>query len=172
MKRPAHIAKICMGCCLTLILAGCRQDEDMTVLKSRLDSLRQQFKANIEPLPTIEHPPPYHMDIKQLHDPFASMTYAKATSSGERSVLETYEINTLKMAGTIVQGTNRWGLILSQDGKLYRVRVGDALGTRGGIVSAIEDRQIELNDGQSGANSTPQEHKSVLMLTGKSDKQP
>jgi type IV pilus assembly protein PilP len=166
MKTSAR-ARICT---VALILAGCRQN-DMADIRIRLDALRQHPASNLAPLPAIAPPNPYRIDLKQLRDPFATMANAKTAQSGELSALEGYESSTLKMSGTIAQGQSRWGLILTPDGKLYRVRVGDVLGTHGGIISAIDDQQIEFNENLPDFNGALQEHKSVLMLSG-NNKQP
>jgi len=163
MKAPTRTAgkNICSG--LTLLVAGCVQD-DMAGLEKQMGALRRQPAFHAEPLPVIEAPAPVRIDIEQLHDPFAGMANAKAAPSIESGALETYELNTLKMAGTLMQGRNRWGLIMAPDGKLYRVRVGDALGAHGGKVDAIREDKIELSENMTDINGALREHNGVLTL--------
>jgi type IV pilus assembly protein PilP len=163
MKAPTRTAgkNICSG--LTLLIAGCVQD-DMAGLEKQMGALRRQPAFHAEPLPVIEAPAPVRIDTEQLRDPFATMANAKAASPGESGALETYELNTLKMAGTLMQGRNQWGLIVAPDGKLYRVRVGDALGAHGGKVDAIREDKIELSENMTDINGALREHRSVLTL--------
>ncbi|QFY42538.1 pilus assembly protein PilP [Candidatus Methylospira mobilis] len=163
MKAPDWITgkNICSG--LILLVAGCVQD-DLASLEKQMGAIRKQPVFHAEPLPVIAAPAPVRIDIEQLRDPFATMAHAKAVPSGESGALESYELNTLKMAGTLMQGQNRWGLIVAPDGKLYRVRVGDALGAHGGKVDTIREDKIELSENIADINGALREHRSVLTL--------
>lgn len=166
MNRLARIAIV------PLALSGCEQKE-LTDLQRQLDGFRLQQVKTPMPLPVIKASGKFTTDLKHTRDPFMANGSGDNTNAvGTDNALASYELDTLKMVGTITLGKDKWGLILTQDGKLYRVRIGDLVGTHAGIINAIQDEQIEIREKITDFNDMPRERKTMLLLAGKNGKVP
>ena len=61
-----------------------------------------------------------------------------------REELENFELDSLRMVGTVRQEGVVWALLNAKDGTIHRVRVGNYLGKNYGKIVNILDNQIEL----------------------------
>ena len=50
------------------------------------------------------------------------------------------------MVGTLEQGSDHWGIILSRDGTVYRIQVGNYMGQNYGKIIAILEDRVELEE--------------------------
>jgi len=60
--------------------------------------------------------------------------------------LEAFPLDSIRMVGTLQQQDIIWGLIVSKDGTIYRVRPGNYLGQNHGQITSIQENKIELNE--------------------------
>ena len=82
-----------------------------------------------------------------------------------REELETYELDTLHMVGTINQSSTLWGLVKAIDGTIHRVRVGNYIGRNFGKIIRIKDGEIELLEIIPDSPGGWRERKQTLLLT-------
>jgi type IV pilus assembly protein PilP len=59
--------------------------------------------------------------------------------------LEQYELDELKMVGTIFQKDTMWGLLLTPNG-LFRVKAGNYIGKNNGQINRITENKIEITE--------------------------
>ena len=149
-----------------LVLGGC-VSSDISDLEAWRGEVLARPGGRIEPLPEFK---PYEAYAYQsanlgLRDPFMPF-YAQRASTEEkvdenagltaemereirnrnREELENFELDSLKMVGTMNDDSNNWGIILDPDGNVTRVRVGNYMGRNiGKVVNIFEDR-IELRE--------------------------
>ena len=70
-----------------------------------------------------------------------------STDTGRpREVLENYELDRLKLVGTMLLKKERIGLIQTPEGGIYRVRIGSFIGPNYGIVRAVSETEIKLEE--------------------------
>lgn len=149
-----------------ILISGCVSSD-----KSDLDSWRDEVLARpggrIDPVPEFKPYEAYTYQSGKLdkRDPFQAFYQRRVepdtkvdqnaglTSEQEREIrnrnreeLEKYELDSLRMVGTMTNEDNSWGVIADPDGNVTRVRVGNYLGRNiGKIVNIFEDR-IELRE--------------------------
>lgn len=142
---------------LALTLSGCSND-DYSDLSRYISEVKARPKGRIEPLPEIKVVEPFIFKPDGLRDPFAPVEKAADESAMEnaggngirpdsnrrREELETYELDTLRMVGTLNMRNGLWGLVRANDGTIHRVQVGHHMGKNYGKIIRILEDKIEL----------------------------
>ncbi len=142
---------------------GCKRRSDVVVsyadLAQQLREKRKNMQAlkieAIEPMPPVES---FLFDPEGLRDPFrlsektiGNTITPYAVTNGiqpdfnrHKEELESYALDTLRMVGTVKMNNTFWGLILTSDGAIYRVKKGNYLGENNGKILRILADKIEL----------------------------
>jgi type IV pilus assembly protein PilP len=152
-------------------LAGCG-GEEFGDLKEWMRNETQNMRGKIEPLPEVKPYEPFIYNGFTLVDPFnaSKMEVAKKSSSlapnmnRPRETLEAYDLEKLRMVGTLQRGKEMNALIRAPDGNLYRVKVGSYMGQNFGMVTAISEAEVTLKEIVEDSNGDWVEKTSVLAL--------
>ncbi|KAF0814075.1 hypothetical protein IGB42_01755 [Andreprevotia sp. IGB-42] len=139
----------------TLGLAGCFGEENSD-LKEWMREKSDGLRGKVEPLPEVKPYQPFTYDAFSLPDPFrpSKMEVAKKGSNSglapnpnrPKEVLENYDLEKLRMVGTLQQGKTIQALIRAPDGNLYRVKVGSYMGQNFGMVAEISETEVKLKE--------------------------
>lgn len=151
---------------VSVAVSGCVSSDKSDLERWVKDTLATPG-GRIEPLPEFKPYEAYTYTCaeKGCRDPFDSFYQQRVaeeknvdenaglTAEMEREIrnrnreeLEQYELDSLKMVGTLENEANLWGIIQDPDGNVTRVRVGNYMGRNiGKIVNIFEDR-IELRE--------------------------
>ena len=150
-----------------LILAGGCVSSDMSDLIQWRDEVLARPGGRIEPLPEIKPYEAYtYKGAEQgLRDPFQKFYQQRKESeknvdknagltpemereirNRNREELEKYELDSLKMVGTMDDKNTNWGIILDPDGNVTRVKVGNYMGRNIGKITNIYEDHIELRE--------------------------
>lgn len=182
MNRKYTLGRITAVCGFVL-LGGC-VSTDMSDLESYAAEVQARPGGRIEPLPEIK---PYEAYAYQSSeegkvDPF-ELFYEQRQSKQEevtdtgmtrelemeikvrnREELEQYELDSLKMVGTMDDTEQLWGIIVDPDGIVHRVTVGNYAGRNiGKIVNIFEDR-IELREIVRNSQGRWEERQAAIAL--------
>lgn len=140
---------------LTLGLASCGEGE-MGDLEKYVAEVKARPKSPIEPLPEIRTVEPFIFNPENLRNPFIATEKAQEVEENKvengirpdtaraKEELESYELDTLRMVGTVNQGQLLWGLVRAADGTIHRVKAGNHMGRNFGEIIRIQEDQIEL----------------------------
>ena len=151
------IAKVISTACIAA-LAGCG-GEQFGDLKRELADATKDFRGRVETLPQVRPYEPVKYDVEGILDPFRPerIVVAQAGRSGgpvsklapdmnrPREPLEAFPLESLRMVGTIKQEQQVFGLIRA-GANLFRVRKGDYMGQNFGVVTVIDESQINLKE--------------------------
>lgn len=149
---------------------------DLTDLKNYVAEVKSRHKTVIEPLPEIKTVEPFIFSGEGLRDPFVPDEASQAPEEGKiesgirpditrpREELESYELDSLRMVGTVSQQGILWGLIKSNDGAIHRVRAGNYMGKNHGKIVRITENQIELVEIVSESPGVWRERKAGIEL--------
>lgn len=148
----------CVLLCAFLLttLTAC-ESEDVSDLHTYVKQVNARTKGRIPPLPAVKSYETYTYDESKLRDPFTPTTKTNTNSKSSnsenkpdmkraREVLEEFPLDTLKMVGALEQGGERWALIKSGDGTLYRTRKGHYIGQNFGRINRITETTIEISE--------------------------
>ncbi len=140
-----------------LLLAAC-SGSNMEALQAYIEKVKQRPPAPLEPLPEIPQVDTYVYEPGNRRDPFAMddrTARAVMPQRGDgiapdplrrKEELEQFSLDSLRMVGTLEQYETRWGLVLTPDGILHRVRVGNYLGQNNGQITRISPEGIQLTE--------------------------
>jgi type IV pilus assembly protein PilP len=151
---------------LLLLFAGCAERT-----LDDLDAYSQQVMARKGGV--IDPPPEFRIVDTYLYqsagnpnapDPFKSILEPKkaeeaavestAISDAQRyelferpkEELESFDLDSLRMVGTLQNEGMRWGIIVDPSGTVHRVQVGNYLGKNVGKVIAIDEAKLDLRE--------------------------
>jgi type IV pilus assembly protein PilP len=167
-----------------LLLAACA-GSDISDLQAWVEETKGKPGGRIEPLPEIK---PYEAytykgskdDARNPFEPFyavrerdtsgvqttgLSKEIEKEIRDRNREELEQYELDSLRMVGTMENQDEQWGIVLDPGGVVHRVRVGNYLGKNiGKIVNIFEDK-IELREIVQNSQGRWEERQAAMALS-------
>jgi len=169
--------------CTLLSLGGCIS-RDISDLDQYVQDMLARPGGRIEPLPEIK---PYEAYTYQsaaidARDPF-KLFYQKEeealveeqdsglTEEMENEIrnrnkeeLEQFELDSLRMVGTMENEEYQWGIIQDPDGVVHRIRVGNYMGRNTGkILNVFEDR-IEVREIVRNSQGRWEERQAAIAL--------
>jgi len=162
-KKVEVIIKIFIGG-LALILAACGTGE-FEDLQQYVKQVKSRPGSPIAGLPEAKPYDRFLYEDMDLRDPFRPTVQATARSSSglnklrpninrDSEVLENFSLDTLKMVGSLKQDNQKWGIVMTADGFIHRVKRGSHVGKNFGKITRITDSEIKIteiiSDGMGG----------------------
>ncbi len=150
-------------------ITGCVSG-DMSDLEKQVSKIMSKPGGRLEPLPEIK---PYEAYVYEsgksgARNPFkrfyvVEQSLAIEESEGpvddglteemrneiqnrNREELEGFELDSIKMVGTLQNEDNHWGIVLDPGGIVHRVKTGNYIGLNIGKITSIEEEQIEVRE--------------------------
>lgn len=169
--------------CALLSLGGCGTS-DMRDLDQYAQDILARPGGRIEPIPEIKPYEAYAYQSAALdaRDPFrrfyqkdeealveeqdSGLTQAMQDEIQNRNKeeLEQFELDSLRMVGTMESGDNQWGIIQDPDGVVHRIMVGNYMGRNTGkILNVFEDR-IEIREIVRNSQGRWEERQAAIAL--------
>ena len=169
-------------------IAGCVSN-DMSDLEKQVSKIMSKPGGRLEPLPEIK---PYEAYVYEsgksgARNPFkrfyvVEQSLAIEESEGpvddglteemrneiqnrNREELEGFELDSIKMVGTLQNEDNHWGIVLDPEGIVHRVKSGNYIGLNIGKITSIQEEQIEVREIIKDNSGRYGERKALLPLT-------
>ena len=169
-------------------VAGC-VSSDMSDLEKQVSEIMSKPGGRLEPLPEIK---PYEAHVYESgksgsRNPFkrfyiVEQSLAIEESEGpvddglteemrneiqnrNREELEGFELDSIRMVGTLQSEDNHWGIVIVPGGVVHRVKTGNYIGLNIGKITSIEEEQIEVREIIKDNSGRYGERKAVLPLT-------
>ncbi len=164
-----------------LLLAACSED-NFSDLQQYVSDVRARKKEPVLPLPVPKTPEPFLFHAEQIQDPFrraqrddeageaAQCSANRPDPTRSKEELESFELDALRMVGTIRLQGELWGLVQAKDETIHRVRTGNYMGLRLGRVVAVEPDRIELIEQVERRSCVWEERQASLDLTEPADR--
>jgi len=142
-----------------LLLAAC-DGEQYSDLKAELNEKTKDFRGRVEPLPQVKPYEPVPYTAEGIVDPFrpdridvAGGPRAPRSDPNRpapdlnrpKEPLEAYPLESIQMLGTISQNRETFALVKAGP-NLYRIKKGNYLGLNFGVVTTIDEAQINLKE--------------------------
>lgn len=181
--RATHLTHW-FGALAVLALGGCGGGE-MNDLKQYVASVLARAGGEIEPLPAIK---PYERYLyqsaeKELRNPFVEPIKeppkAETGITGTDSLqdkfndeirahnseeLEAFELDSLRMVGTLQNDTELWAIVKDTTGTVHRIKVGNYIGRNFGKVLEIKEDRLELREIAKNGDGRWEERNASLAL--------
>jgi type IV pilus assembly protein PilP len=166
-----------------LVLGGC-VSRDISDLDQWITEVLAQPGGRIEPLPEIKpyEAYAYQSSSQNSRDPFVSFynsrreEVAQVKDTGltkemeaeirnrNREELEQFELDSLRMVGTLENSEENWAIINDPDNTVHRVKVGNYMGRNiGKVINVFEDR-IELREIVQDSSGRWEERQAAIVL--------
>ena len=176
--------KITLSLMFIVSLSAC-VSKDISDLEVKVEDIMSRPGGLIEPLPEIKpyeayayqssvgarNPfklfyiiKPVEIDDEALVDDGLTEEMEREIRNRNREELEQFELDSLRMVGTIDDENNNWGIILDPNGIVHRVKVGNYVGLNiGKIINIYEDR-VELREIVQDSDGRWEEREAGLAL--------
>ena len=175
---------LALGLALAL-LGGCG-DRDMTDLEQYSADVRSRKGGRIPPLPALK---PYERYTYQsgeaaARDPFVpsfeaerrkdtkdvvvdqqQQQFAEEITTHNREELEMFELDSLRMVGTMQNDADIWAIVKDSNGVIHRVAVGNYIGRNFGKILEIREDRLNLREITKDANGRWEERAASLALS-------
>lgn len=118
----------------------------------------QGMRGKVEPLPEVKPYEPFAYAAFDLPEPFKPRKLKASNNVGSgggglqpdlnrrKEPLESYELEKLKMVGTLQQNKLMYALIKAPDNSLHRVKVGNYMGVNFGKVTSVSESEVQLTE--------------------------
>ena len=169
-------------------VAGC-VSSDMSDLKKQVSDIMSRPGGRLEPLPEIKPYEAYIYESGKLaaRNPFKRFYVVEQShtidekaegpvddglteemrseiQNRNREELEGFELDTIKMVGTLQNEDNLWGIVITPGGIVHRVKTGNYIGLNIGKITSIEEEQIEVREIVKDNSGRYGERKALLPL--------
>ena len=164
---------------LVIMLSSCAGDEHSD-LRQWMNEASKDIKGKIPPLPQVKPYEPVSYDAGNQLDPFKPGKIGadqKKNSGGglqpdldrPREPLEAYPLESLKYVGVMTKKKSSYAII-SVDGSLHQVRVGNYLGQNFGVITSISEADVKLRELVQDSAGDWVEKESALLLQAQEEK--
>ena len=171
-----------------LLMTGCVLN-DISDLEQYVEDILARSGGRIEPIPEIK---PYEVytyesaaqntrdpfqlfyqeapkDIADTKDPGLTEEMENEIRNRSREELEQFELDSLRMVGTLEDGNEQWGIIKDPSGTVHRVRVGNYIGKNIGKILNIFEDKIDLREIIKNSQGRWEERQAAIALAGGSE---
>lgn len=162
----------------SILLVACSTG-DHEDLREWMNTVAQDSKARIPPLPMVEPYEAVSYDVANLLDPFKPAKVGPEDKKGgggfrpdldrPKEPLELYPLESLKYVGVMTR-KKMWYAIIQVDSTLYQVKVGNYMGQNFGVVVNISESEITLRELVQDSAGDWVERTSTLQLQEKGAK--
>lgn len=176
-SNPSYLSRlVCIGL-LAGLLSACSDQPRVAELEQELQKLRETPSGRIDPIPEFPETPVPSYNQGDRRDPFTPDrivssqpqpiidTSLAPDPDRKRTPLERWSLNELSLRGTMQIGQQIRALILTPDGELVTVGVGDYLGQDYGRITGISSQKIQLKELTHADHGNWQEREQELKLS-------
>ena len=141
------------------LLAACG-GEEQGELRQELAAMTKDLRGKVDPLPQVRTYEPVPYKGESLIDPFVPGRIVVAATAGggagggggvqpdlnrPKEPLEAFPLDAIQMVGTLTQNKDMYALVRAGT-NLFRVRKGNYMGQNFGLITAVEESQINLKE--------------------------
>ena len=170
-----------------LCTSGC-VSSDMTDLEKQVSTIMSAPGGKLDPLPEIKPYEAYVYESGKIgaNNPFKRFYIQEQSIALEdkkgpvddglteemrneiqnrnREELERFELDSLKMVGTLQNEEDNWGIVIDPGGIVHRVKTGNYVGLNIGKITSIVEEQIEIREIIKDSNGRYEERMVLLPL--------
>ena len=142
------------------LLAACG-GEEQGELRQELATMTKDLRGKVDPLPQVRSYEPVPYKGEHLIDPFVPGRIVVAATAGStgtgggggvqpdlnrpKEPLEAFPLDAIQMVGTLTQNKDMYALVRAGT-NLFRVTKGNYMGQNFGLITGVEESQINLKE--------------------------
>ncbi len=161
-----------------MLLAACG-GEEQSELRQELAAMTKDLRGRVDPLPQVKSFEPVPYKGESMVDPFVPgrivVTQAAAGGGGGGGVqpdlnrpkepLESFPMESIQMVGTLSQNKDMYALVRA-GASLFRVRKGNYMGPNFGVITGIDESQINIKEVVQDSGGDWVERSTSLQMQG------
>ena len=147
--------KIFLSSFVLVLLSGCVSSKDSADLTRYIEDVKARPEGSIEPLPPVRTFDPFIYASTAMRSPFDEpviVTTIEGTRDPDvkpdplrvKDFLESFNLDSLAMVGTLEQNGALWALVKDPSGGIHRVTVKNYIGKNHGKITAATTTQLNL----------------------------
>jgi len=162
----------------TAMLCACG-GEEQSELRQELATMTKDLRGKVDPLPQVKSFEPVPYKGESMVDPFVPsrivVTQASAGGGGGGGVqpdlnrpkepLESFPMESIQMVGTLSQNQDMFALVRA-GANLFRVKKGNYLGQNFGVITGIDEGQINVKEVVQDSGGDWVERSTSLQMQG------
>jgi type IV pilus assembly protein PilP len=140
------------------LLAACG-GEEQGELRQELAAMTKDLRGRVDPLPQVRSYEPVPYKGENMVDPFVPGRIVVSQAAGAvgggggvqpdmnrpKEPLEAFPLEAIRMVGTLAQNKDMYALVRAGT-NLFRVKKGNYMGQNFGVITAIDEGQINLKE--------------------------
>lgn len=154
-----------------LLLSGCGSSE-FDDLRQFMDEAARQPAPKLEPLPSVVPPATFEYQEENLQDPFKQRSLRPEAGkdgfipdlSKRTGPFVEFPLDALRMVGVMRKNKRVNAVIRLPDGRLMLAKVGDPIGHNFGVISAINETELEIKEVTLDSSGNWARSKAILSL--------
>lgn len=162
----------------TALLCACGSEEQ-SELRQELAAMTKDLRGKVDPLPQVKSFEPVPYKGESMVDPFVPsrivVTQASAGGGGGGGVqpdinrpkepLESFPMESIQMVGTLSQNQDMYALVRA-GANLFRVKKGNYVGQNFGVITGIDEGQINVKEVVQDSGGDWVERSTSLQMQG------
>ena len=173
---PLRIAAAVAG---ALLLGACG-GEEQSELRQELAAMTKDLRGKVDPLPQVKSFEPVPYKGESMVDPFVPgrivVTQAATGGGGggggvqpdlnrPKEPLESFPMEAIQMVGTLTQSKDMFALVKA-GANLFRVKKGNYMGQNFGVITSIDESQINVKEVVQDSGGDWVERSTSLQMQG------
>lgn len=160
-------------------LLGACHGEEQSELRQELAAMTKDLRGKVDPLPQVKSFEPVPYKGESMVDPFVPgrivVTQASAGGGGGGGVqpdlnrpkepLEAFPMESIQMVGTLAQNRDMYALVRA-GASLFRVKKGNYMGPNFGVITGIDESQINVKEVVQDSGGDWVERSTSLQMQG------
>ena len=161
------------------LLVGACGGEEQSELRQELAAMTKDLRGKVDPLPQVKSFEPVPYKGESMVDPFVPgrivVTQASAGGGGGGGVqpdlnrpkepLEAFPMESIQMVGTLSQNQDTYALVKA-GASLFRVKKGNYMGPNFGVITGIDESQINIKEVVQDSGGDWVERSTSLQMQG------
>ena len=162
----------------TVLLGACG-GEEQSELRQELAAMTKDLRGRVDPLPQVKSFEPVPYKGESMVDPFVPgrivVTQASTAGGGGGGVqpdlnrpkepLEAFPMEAIQMVGTLSQNQDMFALVKA-GANLFRVKKGNYMGQNFGVITGIDEGQINVKEVVQDSGGDWVERSTSLQMQG------
>ena len=159
-------------------MLGACGGEEQSELRQELAAITKDLRGRVDPLPQVKSFEPVPYKGESMVDPFVPgrivVTQASAGGSGggvqpdlnrPKEPLEAFPMESIQMVGTLSQNQDKYALVRA-GASLFRVKKGNYMGPNFGVITGIDESQINVKEVVQDSGGDWVERSTSLQMQG------
>jgi type IV pilus assembly protein PilP len=169
--------KIAAAAASTVLLVACG-GEEQSELRQELAAMTKDLRGKVDPLPQVKSFEPVPYRGESMVDPFVPgrIVVTQAASGGggggvqpdvnrPKEPLEAFPMESIQMVGTLSQNQDMYALVRA-GASLFRVKKGNYMGQNFGVITGIDEGQINVKEVVQDSGGDWVERSTSLQMQG------